>query len=495
MNRIFISGLELYDLLSTNKKQYQWLLNMNELRFCIFAERVNNGSVFISIDSTKYSKTDGGLGFTNNEDSVFGLGGNINTMDKIDLAIKNNASIIIVDDIKHIRQNQSTRFILVDDCLQLIIDITKKYLSKSKAKVIAITGSTGKTTTTIALYNFLSVKYRVKRIHRIRNSVLGMCIDIIQNLCIDDDFLIVEMQLDAENQIKNFCNIAQPDYSIITAINLSHYSRFNSTESIIKEKTQIYDFMNKNGKCIINGDDENLINWSRSINNDKIYSIGINYNWSDIVVSNISAVGDYNLLNFNLNISKKDYGNFTISSPSKGTIYALLFSLYFAKECNYEYDDILKGISKIKSPLGRFQGFKGINNSFILLDSYNANYSSIKNGLEYFSSLSHKKKIVILGSMMELGVHTESEHKRVGEYISTNCDISHLITLGEAAFYIAINVHNVIPQNIHSFYEYEDILETLFEIGVDENTAIYIKGSGAMRMELIAPHILSEKIF
>ena len=175
---------------------------------------------------------------------------------------------------------------------------------------------------------------------------------------------------------------------------------------------------------------------------------------------------------------------------------ASLFAIYFAKEFNLELKQIKNGIDKLNSPVGRFNGFTGINDALIIMDSYNANSSSMINGLEYVNSLkNYRTKIIILGSLLELGDKTESEHTKIGKYINEHCNFNYVITLGEGASYITKQIGKDIT-SVKSFFDYEDIVEYINNvISIDSSTVVYLKGSGGMRMELLMPFFLSTKLF
>ena len=469
--------------------------NIGICNFNIFAEKVKWGEIFISLDCKKYSTMDGGLGFTNNEDSVYGLGGYIDINEKIKIAQNNGAKIIVVDNKKYYKSDSKTTFILIDDCLKLLVSIAKCCLKKSKAKVIAITGSTGKTTVATAVYDFLSVKYNVKTIHSIRNSILGIAIQIINNLFENDDFLIIEMQMDAIGQIEKFCELAPPDYSIITSINLSHYSRFENTGTILNEKMQVYEQMKKNGKLIINGDDETLVKAFEDKKDDRIYNVSMKDTNSYVFLQDIKAFGTYNFYDFSFSISGKNMGHFKLHTTGNGVLYGVAFALFFASELSYSSSEIEQGLAKIHNPLGRFQGFKGFNNSLVIMDSYNASTYSVKAGLDYLTNLKYSKKIVVLGSLLELGEKTEAQHKEIGKYIEEKTNITHLVTLGEAAMYVAEEIKRLKPSRIFSSYDYQSVLDYLLQVEIDESTAIYFKGSGAMRMEILVPYFLAKQVF
>lgn len=475
-----------FDSKNTNKN------NIGDIK--IDADEVNVGDIFIAVDSQKYDLKDGAIGFTNNEDSVLGLGGTIDLEKTVNIALHNGASYIFVDSKNLFNSINNEKCVLIDDCLTLIINIAKFIVNEARVKTIAITGSTGKTSTMFAIYNVLSIKYNVVRIHRIRNSVLGMALEIINYVNTNTDFLIVEMQLDGENQIDLFCRIAKPDYSIITSINYSHYSRFQNLETVLYEKTAVYRNLKCKGKCLINGDDPLLSEWAKEQMDNRIVRIGFSEN-NDLYLSEVKKYGSLNYFIVSLSGLVK-IESLKTRINNRGMLQASLYSIYFAKKLNLELNQIQDIVYKTNSPVGRFNGFSGVNDALIIIDSYNANSNSMINGLEYMNDLKdYGVKIIILGSLLELGDKTESEHVKVGEYINEYCSFNYIITLGEGASYIAKQINNK-SVTVKSFFDYEDIIKYIKKnISIDASTAVYIKGSGGMRMELLAPYFLNKKLF
>ncbi len=484
----------LYDLLYLAKID----INIKSLNHIgdikIDADNVNSGDFFVAIDCCKYDLTDGAIGFTNNEDSVFGLGGTIELEKTINTALQNGARYVFLDNKILFDNIKDRRCILIDDCMDFLIEIAKHIINQTKVKTIAVTGSMGKTTTVFAVYNLLSVKYNVIRIHRIRNSILGMSFEIINNLSEDTDFLIVEMQLDEKKQIDSFCRIAKPDFSVITSINYSHYSRFQSIDTILYEKTAVYRNLKVDGKCLINGDDIRLSKWAAEQKDKRIIKLGFS-DINDLYFSSIEKCGKLNCYTVSIS-GLLNHKKVKTNINNKGTLIASLYAIYFAKLFNIDFSILREYINKTNNPVGRFNGFRGVNDSFVIVDSYNANSNSVINGLEYVNGLkNYKTKIILLGSLLELGDKTESEHIKVGKYINDFCDFNYLITLGEGATYIAKQINNKISQ-VKSFFEYEDIIGYINKnITIDSSTVIYIKGSGGMRMEILAPHFLSTRLF
>lgn len=460
----------------------------------IYADFVREGDLFFCLNSAKYDVSDGALGFTNNEDSVFGFGGIQNGHDQIMKAIANGASIIIIDDINYFEERQGVGFILVKDCLLALSKFISFHITSNKTKVIAVTGSTGKTTTCHALVETLSSFLTVKTIHRIRNSILAICLEIMQDISRQADCIVLEMQLDKSGQIDRFCQLLSPDIAIITNINLAHYSRFYSIDSVLNEKLGVYRHLKENGVLLINDDNEYLHNWYLTQKDQRIQRMGkriyCEYTYDDPLAKNSQLP-----LTYSATILDKPIQNITLNTPGIGSVVAATTCFAVANLLSLPIAEVQQVVSHIKSPIGRFSCFIGKNSSRIIVDSYNASYASMIQGINYVASAPQKRKILILGSMLELADQTEAVHRELGQYINgLNTDLS-LITLGEAALYIAAEITKIQPSQIYTTFTYEDIVYAIDNIKLDADTVVFIKGSGAMRLELIVPYLLAEQLF
>ena len=162
-------------------------------------------------------------------------------------------------------------------------------------------------------------------------------------------------------------------------------------------------------------------------------------------------------------------------------------------QLNLDIKESIDNIEMINVIPGRMQAFIGRKKCLVISDSYNANYHSMRNGIEYLFSLRHSRKILILGSMLELGTYTETEHKNIAKSIvGNNCE---LLTIGDAVSFICSQL-KVINPNVPAkvFYSFEHLVLYLNKMTYNEDLAFYIKGSGRMRLELVTQYLLGEPL-
>lgn len=458
----------------------------------IYPIKIYEFDTFFAINSKKYSNNDGGFGNTGNEDSIFGLGGTQDGHNDIQKVILNGAKTIIYDaDLVDFYGNGKVNYIKVSDTVDALAKYAKYIITERKTKIIGITGSTGKTTLTNAICDILSIKYKISKINYVRTTYLGLAWYIVNKMPESLDFLIIEMQTDGVGQIDRYCEIVKLDYAFIVNINYSHISRFCSLENILDEKLAVYRGLKSKGKLFINIDNEILYDWYKGQSDSRIITIGSNRN-ANIYCYKVECT-DQKLLCEIVIYEKLHLRELEIIYRGRQSIFLLLFSVGLLTDLHYKYEDIKNTLFCIKPVVGRFQSFKGINNSLVIIDSYNASYESTVFGIEYLSNLKRSRKILIIGSLLELLDKSECIHREIGRLINSKNSIDYIIAIGEATLYILDELTSSTIKYFHTF-SYEEVIKFLGKMKIDSDTAIYIKGSGAMRLELITPYLLSELI-
>lgn len=456
----------------------------------IYAEQISNGDIYIAINSKKYDSSDGCLGFTNNEDSVFGFGGTKDGHDDINLAIQNGAVTIIVDNKEKISDYKDINIILVNDSLNALCELSKCFLYKCNVKTIAITGSVGKTSTANCLYDFLSKKYKVLKSEYIRSTVLGITMDVLSKISSCCDYYIIELQSDSTGQIDKLCKSIKIDYAIITEIAYSHLAKFKNIENILTEKTITYNYLESSGKIFINGNNSELYKWyNKNKIDNRIVTVG-NINSFDYYL-------DYDNQFYIKSLVKKGgktIGQFIANKEIHIMTQLLCISFFeFVSKNEITINEINNITRSIHPILLRYNSFLGKNNCKVVLDSYNASYLSMQHGINKVCKNSqHNEIILILGSMLELDNKAEEFHRAIAKEIQKHKNITNVFLLGESMLYTYFELKKTLvhAKIVHSF-NYETIIEELLKVSLNKNTVVYIKGSGSMRMELFAPYVLA----
>lgn len=292
------------------------------------------------------------------------------------------------------------RIILVDDVLETLQALATHHRRKLGVPMISITGSNGKTTTKELTRDVLNKKYKVLATAGNLNNHIGVPLTLL-SLTGDTEMAVVEMGANHQGEINMLCNIADPDYVMITNIGKAHLEGFGGVEGIKKGKSEMYRYAAYHHKKIfINTDDEVLVSlipdgadilkYSASgllevIKSDPTLTLKIE---GKTVVTNL--FGAYNLPNI---------------------AFAFAAGRYFGVALN----DICDALQNYQPDNNRSQ-IKQEGNTTYIMDAYNANPTSMRLSLESFSKNADRKKLAVLGDMLELGEETHHEHRAMIGY-------------------------------------------------------------------------------
>lgn len=328
--------------------------------------------------------------------------------------------------------------------------------------IVGVTGSVGKTSTKDMIASVLSQKYKVLKTLGNHNNELGLPLTILRIK--DEEAVVLEMGMSSLGEISLLSNIARPRYGVITNVGTAHIGNLGSRENILKAKLEILDGLQD--KLIINNDNDLLHEWYLSNKNDSVVTFGIN-NESDYKANNVKYEGK---TTFICNDDEYD-----VLVGGEAFVYNALSAISIGKLCGLTTEEIKKGIEELKLTKDRLQIIK-TNNYTIIDDCYNANYDSMKEGLSNLKKTNGKRKIAVLGDMLELGDFEEELHRKVGkEVVNNNIDI--LVTVGNASRYIIDEAKDKLET--HAFDTNEDAISYLKSIVKDEDV-ILVKASNGM---------------
>ena len=329
-------------------------------------------------------------------------------------AFNKKASIAIVNKIS--KNNHITRQIKVKNTLKFLTKISNVYRKNIDTKIIAITGSCGKTTLKELLGNSLKKISKTSLSAKSYNNKYGVPLSLF-NLDQKDDYGVLEIGMDKKGEINYLSKIVQPNVSVITNINYAHAKNFKNLKQIALAKSEIINNTKKNGFIILNADDNFFIlhNKIATRKNLKILSFGIKNKNSDIKLIKVEKVRKKFKATIKVN-NLKTY--FFISNDFENNILNILAALAVIS--------IFKDISKInknifvnfKTPDGRgdISKIKIDNKNINLIDeSYNSNPLSLKSAILNYDKIkiNKSKKYLLLGDMLELGKHSKKLHQSI----------------------------------------------------------------------------------
>ena len=410
--------------------------------------------------------------------------------------------------------------------LKKIISTIIKYeavliIKKYKPKIIAVTGSVGKTSTKDAIFAVMSSSFFVRKSEKSFNSDIGIPLTILgcPNAWFDPikwarnifrglelivfkhsypEWLILEVGADRPGDIKEVSKWLKPNIVVLTAFAKVpvHIEFFKDRDAVIREKRYLVEALKHDGILIANGDDEDSMKIKESSKN-----ISIIYGTdkvSDLVATEINNYygndGSIEGLTF-----KVEYKENTIPITIKGSlgaksIYSSLAAIAVGLTQKINIVKAGESLLNLEASKGRMRIINGIKKTTIIDDSYNSSPKALESALNTLKDIKIKskcRKIAVLGDMMELGKHSVEEHYKIGKFVAEICDI--LFTVGIRSRKIAEGALDGLMSE-KNIFQFEDSIEagkTLQDI-VKENDLILVKGSQSTRMEKVVEEIMLE---
>ena len=371
----------------------------------------------------------------------------------------------------------------VDDTLKALQNISKYYKDLFDIPFIAITGSTGKTSTKDMISSILSQKYNVLRNEGNLNNHIGLPLTIF-NLDNDHEIAALEMGMSDLGEILNLTEIVKPHIAVITNIGLSHIEHLGSRENIMKAKMEVTTYLNEKDYLLINGDDDLLMELRNTESTYKKVFFGLSKK-NDIYPKNLANRGEKGFV-FDVEVDGEDH-SFTIHQPGIHNVYNALVGIWIGIYNKLTIKEIKDGLefytpSKMRMEILVAKDIKVIN------DAYNASPDSMKAALSVLERMNGNKKIAVLGNMLELGDFSEEGHRIVGKYSIDKVDI--LITIGDEAKEIAIGA-KMDKGSVKEIYTVSSNREAynILDKVLEKDDIVLVKGSRGMTMEEIVMHL------
>ena len=421
---------------------YQIFLNSNKV--CTDSRKIRDNDLFVSLK-----------------------GPNFNGNKFAETALENGANYAIVDQ-KEFAVNDN--YILVNDCLNTLQNLANYHRKKSKAKIIGLTGSNGKTTSKELISCVLKLGFKTIATIGNLNNHIGVPLTLL-SIKPETEIAIIEMGANHLKEIELLCNIADPDYGYITNFGKAHLEGFINLEGVIKGKSELYTYLMKKSRLIfINNNDNKQLEITKEYTNKFTFGkTNSNVNYS------------VNTINPQISISIEDV---TIESPFFGeyNVENLAAAICIGKYFNMSNTLIKEGVENCIPNSNRSQIIEKGSNK-IILDAYNANPTSMQLALVNFNDISEKNKILFIGDMYELGENSHEMHQDIVSTIEEmNFDQTYL--LGD------LFNKTKFSSKIKAFANLEDLNNN---INLEEisNSTILIKGSRGMQLEKILDFLIS----
>ena len=382
-------------------------------------------------------------------------------------AIKKGCSYVVSDELEV--SKLSNKIVYVEDSVKALQELANYHRRTLNAKIIAITGSNGKTTSKEILLNVLKSKYNTIATKGNLNNHLGVPLTLL-SMNKDTEIGIIEMGANHLKEIEALCKIAEPDYGYITNFGNAHLEGFKTIEGVIKGKSELYEYLKSNSKLIFyNSQNNTQSNVIGEYTNS--FSYGINAN-DDCQLTKFKSSDNIQVSYKNKTISSKIYGDYNFDN--------ICIAIAIGDFYNIDFEDIKKGVENYLPDNNRSQITTKESNT-IILDAYNANPTSMDLAIKSFEKLKHTNKVIIAGDMFELGEESNKYHQQIVNYLESTSNIE--------IFIVGVNFSKTNHSNkIKSLVTTDELITDLMKLKI-KNSSILIKGSRGMELEKVIKYI------
>ncbi len=396
-------------------------------------------------------------------------------------------------------------------------------LGKYNPKIIAITGSIGKSSAKEAISLVLATKFRVRANIKNYNNEIGLPLTILgvkspgkayfawlkvlgkalRLILIKDktypEIIVLEMGVDRIGDMNYLLSIVKPDIGVVTAVSHSHLEYFGSINNIKKEKQALIEALPKNGLAVLNLDSEPVQEIAQAspapVLSYGLKEEGLDFKAQDIVYN--FTKGDYDLLGINFKLQAQGsvvpvQMKNVISDPA---IYAVLSAFAIASHLGLSLLEVATALRDFTLPPGRMNILAGVKHSFLIDDTYNSSPEASLSALEILGKMTigeHNYKYAVLGEMLEIGVYSEEGHFKVGEKVVAE-KIDYLIAVGERARDILRGAESAGMSKDKLFYfNYSTEVGKFIQDRIKAGDLLLLKGSQGVRMELVVKELMAE---
>ena len=367
--------------------------------------------------------------------------------------------------------------IQAEDTLKAYQLLAKVYRRRFSIPVIAITGSNGKTTTKDFTAAVLSANFNVLKTEANFNNEIGLPKTLLQ-LQANHQVAVVEMGMRGFGQIAELAEIAQPTIGIVTNVGETHMEILGSLANIAKAKAELVEHLDENSVAILNADNSFVAAMQSKVKG-KCITFGIDKP-SDLKAGHIKTVHK-NCTEFDCTFKGQSY-SFVLPIVGRHNVYNVLAALAVGFTLGLSAVEMQKGLTGFAATKMRFE-IQQVGLYQVINDAYNASPMSMKAALETLADVAARRKIAVLGDMLELGSVSVAAHKNIGKLVADQ-KIDALITFGDMAAHIAQEARTAGVQLVYTCKSHAEAGIALKEILQPEDTILF-KGSRGMQMEKI----------
>lgn len=387
-------------------------------------------------------------------------------------AYQNGAAYIIAN--HPVEGVPAERTVVVPDSALAMIRMASNYRMLFSPRIIGVTGSVGKTTTKEFCYAVLSAFGNALKTEGNQNNDIGVP-NTLFRLAPETEYAVVEMGMDHAGEIERLTRCVRPSAGIITMIGVSHLENLGTRENILKAKMEICAGLPDGAPLVLNADND-LLPTARVPGRLRAVWFGIEQE-ADVRAENIQTGAQ----GTTFTLVDREYGRFPVSIPTAGlhTVYDTLSAYAAATRLGLDPANCAKALSRYQTT-GMRQHIVERGGVTVIEDCYNASPDSMKAAISVLKALPNKRKIALLGDMLELGDASEEGHRHTGEWVA-EAGVDTLIAYGPRSAVMAEAAQARGVTTVHC-QKAQEVLQCLQQF-VQPGDALLAKASHAMKLE------------
>ncbi len=370
----------------------------------------------------------------------------------------------------------------VSDTTQAFLDLAKAYRLEYDIPVVALTGSVGKTTTKEMIWCVLNAKYHAHKTYKNWNNEIGLPKVLLQ-LEPEHTALVLELGMNHKGEISRLAETALPDIGVITNVGVSHIENLGSREGILAAKLELLDGLKPGAPVILNKDNDLLS--TVELPDYKVIWFAIHDEKADVRAEDIRYLDDSTTFTV---VTKTGSCPVTLPTTGEHNVYDALAALAVSTQLDIPLEDAAAALGNYR-PAGMRENVVEKGGITVIEDCYNASPDSMKAMAEtlMLKGAPGRRKIAVIGDMLELGDYAQEAHALVGQYMA-EAGIDLLITYGPLSRYAAEAARENGLKRVFDFQEKNDLIRQLTGM-LKPGDVVAVKGSHGMKMEEIIQKI------
>ncbi len=373
--------------------------------------------------------------------------------------------------------------VLVEDTTIALQELASFYLKLLNIKKIAVTGSTGKTSTRDLTWHVCSERYKTGKNAKNFNNLIGVPLTIL-SFDEDTEVAVIEMGMDRFGELDRLANLIRPDIGIITNIGMAHIENLGSQENIFKAKMELTHYFDETSVLIIHQEGE-FLQRDRVQGVYRTVTTGFDGKSDFIIISDIDDLGAEGI-QFTLEHQGQTQ-EFQLPTPGRHNAFNAALAVAAGAQLGITMEEAARGLSKAKLTDKRLT-IRGKNGIKVIDDTYNASPDSMKAGIDVLMHTRGLRSVAVLGDMLELGETSKEQHRLVGSHAARQ-GVELLVAVGSEARQIAEGAKAAGLEQALWFPKKERFLTEMDSI-IQKGDVVLVKGSRGMAMEDVVKRIM-----